>query len=272
MKCLIKRLSLFFVVLLVLAGCQPKPKQWRYIRTIPISGIGPIGIVQAADNLWLSDVDNNRVVTVDKSGSIIQEINAIARPMHIAGTKDELYIPQFGADNVIRWDAEGIHSIAIADTLDAPGGVDVNDDRMAIADFFNHRVLVYAQHQSYSIGGEGHDNGQLYYPTDVKITDSLLYIADAYNNRVEVYNYSGKYVRTIGWQESIKVAAGVEVANNQIFITDFYGNRLLIYDIYGKLLYEFSEYLDKPTDALWANDTLYVANFKGHSLAVFAWQ
>jgi len=43
----------------------------------------------------------------------------------------------------------------------------------------------------------------------------------------------------------------------------------LIYDTYGKLLYEFKEHLSNPTDVLMVGNKLYVANFKGHSLAVF---
>jgi hypothetical protein len=268
-KHFLKTILFLSILSATLFGCEPKPRQWVYTKTIQLDGIEPIGIVQAGDHLWLSDVDNDRIVKIDHSGNVQQEIKNLIRPMHIAGNKNELYIPQFGADNIVRWDAEGLHSINIADSLDAPGGVDVDFGMMAVADFFNHRVLVTGQEKSFIIGKEGHDNGSLYYPTDVEITNELIYIADAYNNRVEVYNHNGEYVRTIGWQEGIKVAAGVGLGNDQIFITDFHGNRLLIYDKWGKLIYEFKEHLSNPTDVLVIDNKLFVVNFKGHSLTVF---
>ncbi len=147
--------------------------------------------------------------------------------------------------------------------------VDSNFGMIAIADFFNHRVIINSQEKSFIIGKEGHDNSSLYYPTDVEITKEYIYIADAYNNRVEVYNHQGKYVRTIGWQENIKVATGVGLGNQQVFITDFHGSRLLVYDLYGKLLQGVTKNLDNPTEALLVGEKLYVANFRGKSLSVF---
>ncbi len=118
----IRQIALLGVVGFILLGCDSKPGQWVYTKTIQLDGISPIGMVQAGDDLWLSDVDNDRIVKIDIAGKVIQEINGLIRPMHITGNKDELFIPQFGADNVVRWDKEGIHPIRVADSLDAPGG------------------------------------------------------------------------------------------------------------------------------------------------------
>jgi len=258
--------------LLALASCETEPKKWVYTNTIKLEGIAPIGMISFGDNFWLSDVDNERLVEIDNSGNVLQEINGLVRPMHIAGDGENIYIPQFGADNVLRWDGYNLSPVDIGDSLDAPGGVGAGYGMIAIADFFNHRVLINSQDKSFIIGKEGHDNNSLYYPTDIDITEEYVYIADAYNNRVEVYDHHGNYVRTIGWQEGIKVATGVEVGNQQIFITDFHSSRLLIYDIYGKLLQTIDKNLDNPTDVLLVGDKLYVVNFKGHNLAVFEWQ
>jgi 6-bladed beta-propeller len=262
-------LTLILLGMLALTACKAPPKQWGYIKTIKLDGIAPIGMIAAGDDFWISDVDHDRLVKVDKTGKILQEIDSLVRPMHIAGDSEHIFIPQFGADNLLRWDSEGLHEIVIDDSLDAPGGVDSGYSMLAITDFFNHRVLVNSQERFFIIGKEGHDNSSLYYPTDIALTTDYIYIADAYNNRVEVYDHQGNYVRTIGWQEGIKVATGVEVGNEQIFITDFHGNRLLVYDIYGQLLQTFSENLDNPTDALLVNNTLYVVNYKGRSLSLY---
>jgi len=256
-------------VLLFLFGCESEPKKWVYSSSIDLDGITPIGILADDDNFWLSDVSNDRLVKIDKSGKILEEISNLIRPMHIDQEGDKIFIPQFGADNVVQWDRNIITPVNISDSLDAPGGVGVGFGLIAVADFFNHRVLVSTADTSFVIGKEGHDNGSLYYPTDVDITAEHINIADAYNNRVEVYDHTGKYIRTIGWQEGIRVAAGLEVGNKQIFITDFHGSRLLIYDIWGQLEQTFSEGLSDPTDALLVGDKLYVTNFNGQSLSVY---
>jgi 6-bladed beta-propeller protein len=262
---------LFFIGIITLSACEEKPKSWVYSHTINLGGIAPIGMIADGDEFWLSDVDGDRLVKIDKTGKILQEVTGLVRPMHIDGDSENIYIPQFGADNIVRWimKSHKFDTIHTFSGLDAPGGVALGSGMITVADFFNHRVLVNKQDTAFIIGKEGHDNGFLYYPTDIKITADYIYIADAYNNRVEVYDHLGNYVRTIGWQEGIKVATGVEVGNQQIFITDFHGNRLLIYDIYGQLLQTFADNLDNPTDALFVDNTLYVVNFKGHSLSVY---
>jgi DNA-binding beta-propeller fold protein YncE len=264
-----KNLIIALFGLLAFSSCEETPKKWVYTETIELTGITPIGMIAAGDNFWVSDVDHDRLVKIDATGKIINQIDGLIRPMHIDGEDENIYIPQFGADNIVRWDGSTLNPIDIGDSLDAPGGVGVGYGMIAVADFFNHRVLVNSQEKSFIIGKEGHDNSSLYYPTDIDITEKYIYIADAYNNRVEVYDHQGTYVRTIGWQEGIKVATGVEVGNEQIFITDFHSSRLLVYDIYGELLQTFDEHLDDPTDALLVGNTLYVMNFKGRSLSVF---
>ncbi len=262
-------LLMAFLGIALLSACNNKPKQWGYSGTIELTGIAPIGMIAAADGFWLSDVDHDRLVKIDKTGKVLQEIAGLTRPMHLDGHDDNFYIPQFGADKIVRWDGSALHEVIVADSLDAPGGVALGEGMLAVADFFNHRVVVNKQDSSFIIGKEGHDNGSLYYPTDLKIDRDYLYIADAYNNRVEVYDHRGKYVRTIGWQEGIRVATGVEAGNQQIFITDFHGNRLLVYDVYGQLLQTFSQHLDNPTDALLINDKLYVVNYRGQNISIY---
>lgn len=264
-----KPLSVLLISLFALVSCDKAKKQWVFVETLPLDGVSPIGMVPVGDDLWLSDVDHNRLVKIDETGKIQQEVNNLNRPMHIDSDGRIIYIPQYGGDNIVAWDGTILKPVALKNTLDAPGGVGVGFGLMAIADFFHHRVVVKTKDNEFTIGKEGHDNSSLYYPTDVKITEDKLYIADAYNNRVQVYDHQGNYLHTVGWQEGIKVATGVEVGNSQVFITDFHGDRLLVYNLDGQLLQTFQEHLDNPTDVLLAGGKLYVANYKGHSLAVF---
>ena len=113
-----------------------------------------------------------------------------------------------------------------------------------------------------------HDDGELYYPTDVEMSDDLIYVADAYNNRVQVFDFEGNYVRMIGWNESIKVATGLKVTDSQVIVADFEGNRVLIYDLNGKLLQIVSGKFNQPTDIEIVNGTMYVVNYKGKAISI----
>ena len=159
---IINKLTPGIFVLLAFMSCETKPKQWVYTKTLSLGNIGPIGIMADGNNLWLSDVDHNRLVKIDETGKVLQEIEGFVRPMHIAGDDDKIYIPQFGADNIVRWDKKRgvIDTISTNYTLDAPGGVDVGYGLMVVADFFNHRVLVSTQDSAFIIGKEGHDKLQ----------------------------------------------------------------------------------------------------------------
>ncbi|NIR47929.1 6-bladed beta-propeller, partial [candidate division KSB1 bacterium] len=46
---------------------------------------------------------------------------------------------------------------------------------------------------------EGHEFGQLYYPTDVAVhTDSNILVADAYNHRIQKFSRDGKPLSSWG--------------------------------------------------------------------------
>jgi len=145
----------------------------------------------------------------------------------------------------------------------------VDGNSVAIADFYNHRIILQQDDKVTIIGKEGHNDGELYYPTDVDIKKDLIYVADAYNNRVQVFDFEGKYVRMIGWNEGIKVATGLKVTDTQVIVADFDGNRVLVYDIYGKLLQTLIDKFNKPTDIELVDNNMFVLNYKGKTISVF---
>ena len=64
----------------------------------------------------------------------------------------------------------------------------------------------------------------------------------------------------------MNAATGIYVSTSQLFVTDFENDRVLVYDLEGKLVQEISEGLEKPTDLLIENESLYIANYKGKNL------
>jgi len=140
---------------------------------------------------------------------------------------------------------------------------------MAIADFYSHKVFLIVDSQVIEIGGEGHEDAKLYYPTDVKLYKDKVIVADAYNNRVQVFDQKGGFLKVIGWQEEINVASGVVVYEDLIYVTDFHNSRVLVYDFEGVLITIFKDNFKMPTDISIGEDLMYIANYGGNYLSLF---
>jgi len=271
-------IAAFFGILLLFScsGEQEKTEQkieqitkWEFVKEIPLGDIAPIGIAVQGNFLWLSDVDNNRVVKIDLDGKIIEEFNGFERPMHIAIQGEKIYIPEYTTDSIKILKKENISNYSLAEQPDAIGGVAVDGNTVAIADFYNNRIILQQGDKTTIMGKEGHNDGELYYPTDVAIHNKLIYVADAYNNRVQVFDFQGKYVKMIGWNEGINVATGLKVTDNQVIVADFEGNRILVYDLDGKLIQILSEKLNEPTDIEVIDNVMYVVNYLSRNILIF---
>ncbi len=244
-------------------------KQWKFVREIKIDNISPTGLQTDGEYLWISDAKNNRVIKTDLDGSIVNEYPDIKRPMHLSLYNSKIYVPEFLIDKIKIISNDDINEYLLMEKPDAPAGVSVNDTSIAIADFYNHRIILQGKDDIILIGKEGHNEGGLYYPTDAALVNNKIYVADAYNNRVQVFDYDGNSLQIIGDRDKINVATGIEVTEDNIFVTDFEGNRILIYDLDGKLIHIINEHLNKPTEISVSNNTMYVSNFVGSSISVF---
>ena len=243
--------------------------EWTFSKEIKLDNISPIGIVAEGDFLWLSDVDNNRIVKINGEGKIVEEYEGFQRPMHIAINNSKIYIPEYISDSVKILENGNVSVYSLIEKPDGIGGIAVDGNTVAIADFYNNRIILQQDDNLTIIGKEGHNDGELYYPTDVEIVNNLIYVGDAYNNRVQVFDFKGNYVRIIGWKEGIKVATGLKVTETQVIVSDFDGNRVLVYDLYGKLLQILVNNFNQPTDIEIVGNTMYVINYKGQTISVY---
>ena len=262
-----------FSVALLLFGCsgnqQETGTKWKFVKEIPLEGIGPVGIAAQDNFLWLSDADSNRIIKIDQHGKIVEEYAGFERPMHIAVQENQIYIPEYTSDTIRILENGSVSTYPLSEQPDAIGGVALDGNTVAVADFYNHRIILQQGDKVSTIGKEGHNDGELYYPTDLAIHNKLIYVADAYNNRVQVFDFQGRYIKMIGWNEGINVATGLKVTDVQIIVTDFEGNRVLVYDHEGKLLQILSENFNKPTDIEIIGTLMYVVNYSGHSISLF---
>ena len=255
------------VIFTTIAGCGSSG--WKLNREIKLTDITPLGLVADNRGLWVSDVTGNRVVLLDFNGKILTVVDNLERPMHIALHHDTIYVPEYTNDSITAIGQYGVVPIPIAEMLDGPAGIAADDNTLAIADFYNNRILLKKNDRLYRLGKEGHNAGELYYPTDVAFYHGKIYVADAYNNRVQVFDEAGQSLQIIGDGDGIQVATGITVDEQSVFVTDFEGNRILIYDLEGALRYILYDSLNKPTDLVVYQNKLYVANYGGNSIVEF---
>ncbi|MGB3591259.1 MAG: NHL repeat-containing protein [Nonlabens sp.] len=258
------------------AGEQPstKEKKWTYERTIELDSIRPIGIASSGKEYYLSDGDHNRIVKLDGDFQVLKSFENLDRPMHIDLKKtdgvEELLIPEYGSDGILHLTTEGRKYLNIPDSLDAPAGISSFKDELAIADFYNNRILYYNGENWSSFGKPGKDHGQFNYPTDVQITENYIFVADAYNNRVQVFTRDGVFVNAIGEDQDMNAATGIFVNADDLFITDFENNRVFNYSIEGNLKSILTDQIHKPIDLLTQDGKLLIANYQQAELVIYS--
>lgn len=261
---------------MLIVSCQEKKQteiRWVHSKTIALADVNPIGIAQGEKGIWLSDGDRNRLVLIDNSGVVLNTIDSLDRPMHIASEGEMLVIPQYGNDEILRFRESEKEIVRTWDSLDAPAGVAIKGAEIAIADFYNNKVH-YTENSSdwITFGKEGKADGDFYYPTDVHLTESNIWVADAYNNRLQVFDKKGNHLKTIGEDQKMNAATGIFVSDTNAYTTDFENDRVLVFDLEGSLKQVLDTDISKPTDLIIIDEVLYVTNYKGKSLSVYTQQ
>lgn len=249
-------------------SCQDS--SWKPVNTILLDGISPIGITTIDDIIWLSDGDHNRLVSIDDSGHVTSEISDVERPMHVSSQEGKLYVPSYGTDQILTFKGGEIDTLSIAEELEAPGAVDISGGRIAIADFYNHRIVYYNGTAWTVIGSKGKADGELHYPTDVQFAHDKIYVADAYNNRGQVFDLEGNHLMTFGQDEGFNAATGIFVDEDQIFLTDFENDRVVIFDLLGQVNQIIDTGLNKPTDVAMINQQIWIINYIGKYISTYS--
>lgn len=276
------------MVATAMISCTQKaavPQEWQFEKTIALDGINPIGIAMDGNDIFLSDGDHNRVVKVNDTGAILFEMDGFERPMHIDfGAADfqitdklttsvlkerALFVPEYGRDSIAVMRDNKLDYLVLKDSLDAPAAISIYENEIAIADFYNNRVLYYNGSEWISIGTEGKELGQLYYPTDVQITDTKIFVADAYNHRGQVFDKKGNGIAFMGTDQKINAATGIFVNGLEIYLTDFENGRVLVFNMDYQLKQILETGIDKPTDIYVQDDILYITNYRKGELVKY---
>ncbi len=263
-----KNILIVLLFSIFLFGCSNSMK-YKYSKEINLNGMNPISVAVTKTGIWVSDSKNNKIVQINATGEILKSYKGFKRPMHISAYEGKVFIPEYLSDSVKIISNGKVSGLSLDIIPNAPGGIDVSNSLIAIADFYNHRIIVKTKNKTYTFGKKGHKAGELFYPTDVKIVNDKIVVADAYNNRVQIFTVSGKFIRAIGEKDKIKVATGIDADENKIIVTDSGNNRVLIYDWNGNIIEELTENLNYPIDAQIDNNKLFICNFHVGNIAVY---
>jgi hypothetical protein len=260
----------FFSFFLVSCKEHDEKKQWVFDKNIELpKDSRPLALAKIRNDFWFSDPDRFRLLKIDTSGLVLDSIIGIKRPMNIHSDQGKLYVPEFLTDTIWEFENGSKNYFPVNAKPQAPAGVFVEGDTVAVADFYNHRIILQLGEDVSFIGEEGHDKGQLYYPIDVKIHKNKIYVADAYNHRVQVFDFKGTLLTVIGQENGINVASAIDLSLNFMAVTDQENNRVLIYNLDGNLFQILDNHLNYPTDVCFLQKKLWVTNFKTNELSVF---
>ncbi len=250
-------------------ACSP-PSRWQFKKLIRLEGCSPVGIAATSGGLWVSDAASNRLLKISYEGDVLEELKGFQRPMHLSlAGEDSVLVANYLTDEVVLLENGRRSAWPLNRQVNAPAGAAFNKGWLAVADFYNHRILLQKDSMTLSVGGQGHEPGRLYYPTDVDFSEGNLLVADAYNNRVQVFDLSGNFLKIIGENDNIRTATGIATDAKKLIATDFEGNRVLLYSPKGKLLEVLKDSLRNPSDVVIWKKQLFVANYANGSIAVF---
>lgn len=253
---------------IIWSGCGDQYAHWKIDHIVDLGESGPIGITASNGHIWISDGNNNLLNKYDSDFNLVSTVDSFERPMHIAESNGKVYVPEYGSDNIVVVD-EAIRSILnMGMQLNAPAGIDVQNGKIAIADFYSNSIFLITDGSIAQIGEKGAGDLEFHYPTDVQIFNDTLFVADAYNHRIQIIGPDGKHINSIGEAQEMNATTGLYVTSDAIFTTDLENDRVLIFNRKGEVLDEIVEGFDKPTDLMVWGDRLYVLNYGSGEVVV----
>jgi streptogramin lyase len=199
---------------------------------------GPESVaVDAAGNVWVVDVGNNRVLKFSASGTLLASygsygpgagqfitpwgitINRTTGNVYVSDQGnfriDELsssgaFVKAFGwgvADGGGAFESctttcrTGIAGASAGEFSWLAGVTLDSSGNLWVDDYGNNRIQEFTEAGAFlrTFGSEGTGAGQLKGPTGIAVSSAGVYVADYSNNRVEEFSTTGAFVRAIGW-------------------------------------------------------------------------
>ena len=168
----------------------------------------PYGIaVDSANNVYVTDVPNNRVEKFTSSGNYLTQWGSAGNgngqfdlPLGIAAdSSNNVYVVDEDNNRVEKFDGNGNYLTQWGSNGSGNGqfaspygiAVDSSGNFIYVADRFNNRIEKFDSNGNYLTqwGSLGSGNGQFTNPEGVGVdsTGNFIYVADTYNHRVEAF-------------------------------------------------------------------------------------
>lgn len=227
----------------------------------------PSGAAFASDGtLYVSESGGRRIRAIDSAGKTLRTFGAehLRDPRDVAvANSGEVVVSDSGLDQVLVFSAAGelVRSIGSsgskAGQLQGPEGLDVFDDRIAVADRLNSRVQIFrlSGEPLAVIGGFGGANGEFNAPADVAFApDGGLYVADLFLQRVQQFNAAGEFVLAFGTPGpnpgQFGGPTGLAVHGQLVHVVDRDNSRVQVFGGNGELADWYGIHALRPREGL----------------------
>ncbi|KPA09816.1 NHL repeat containing protein, partial [Candidatus Magnetomorum sp. HK-1] len=209
--------------------------------------------------------DEHNYLTTDQDGNIVYSFDVKL----VTFSKSGEFVSEFG-------EGYGTGNYQFDDNWSA--AFDSNG-KMYVADYYNHRVMVYTSDKvfDFQIGttdSSGNGNGEFNKPVDVAVNSyGVIYVVDQLNHRVQRFSSTGEYYGEVGtgvsgnsngqFDNPTSIAIVSNDMDGRYYVADSGNHRIQIFSMMG---YESSFTLDNQDSgrklyqiALDSNGKLYVA-------------
>lgn len=178
----------------------------------------PRGIAVAGDGTtYVVDAGNHRVQVFDPTGEFVQSFGRQgAEPGQFAS------FPGSGSGG--------------------PSGIALAEDRLYVADTWNHRIQVFDLEGGHITGwgsffdaqdsadASSSNPGLFYGPRGIAVHENLVYVTDTGNERVQVFDLEGEFVAMFGTHGSgdgqLLEPVGIAISGDTVFVADSHNARV----------------------------------------------
>ena len=250
----------------------------------------PWGIAFSQDGLWaVTDWFKHRIYLFNNQDELILKFGShgtnngqLNFPYGIAfDTYNRLYVADGGNHRVQKFDATGKFILQFGSRgsgegqLNSPCSVVVHDDKVYVADCYNHRISVFQKNDgefSYFIG-EGHLDA----PYDLSInSNDLIIVVDHDQHCVCTFTLEGEFISKFGSKGKgfgqLKEPCSLTTdMYDTILVADTGNNRITVFDKDGKSVGSFASEFNSPRGiTLDRNGAIYVSDSASKRVQIFS--